>query len=168
MTNLIVASCTFVSLYLRTVSTLLVHYHAFLTIIHETGFTYAADKLNFGNDSQTNNLSVMNVSKSTLSPIFNNGLAANRVYQYLRKQRDWNLRRKLVDRRQTELEGRATFVYVLASYFLINSSYSYIFLYHLLLKFHVSLSYIPIPLFSYLSIHTFAFLPACLSFLPSI
>jgi len=78
MTNLIVASCTFVSLYLSTVSTLLVQYHAFLTLIYETGFTYAADKLNFGNDSQTNNLSVMNVSKSSLSPIFNNGLAANR------------------------------------------------------------------------------------------
>ena len=78
------------------------------------------------------------------------------------------MRRKLVDRRQTEMEGRATFVQVPASYFIVNPSYSQIFLSHLLLNFHVSLSHISIPLSSYLSIHPFAFLPACLSVFPSI
>ena len=72
-----------------------------------------------------------------------------------------------MDRLQTELERRATFVYVPASYFLLIPSYSYIFLSFLLLYFHVSFSYIAIPLSSHLSIHPFACLPASPSILPS-
>jgi len=62
---------------LSTVSILVAQYHAFLFLIHETGFKFVAYKLNFENDSQTNKLAVMSWSQPTFSHMSKNGLEAD-------------------------------------------------------------------------------------------